>query len=69
MSPIRERIIKIIENLPYDIDKEILDRDAKEILQEITTEYIKLYGIDDLTENDQECIQALIGNNMFKKGK
>ena len=53
MSPIRERIIKIIENLPYDIDKEILDRDAKEILQEITT----------------ECIQALIGNNVFKKGK
>ena len=61
MSQIREKIIKVIESLPYDIDKEVLKRDTKEILQEITQKYVELYGINGLSENDVECIQTLIG--------
>ena len=61
MSQIREKIIKAIESLTYDIDKEVLKRDTKEILQEVTQKYVELYGIDGLTENDVECIQTLIG--------
>ena len=46
MSPIRERVVNIIESLPYNIDKEILKRDIKEILQEITQKYVDTYGIN-----------------------
>lgn len=62
MSPIREKFIKIIESLPYDIDKEILKKDTKDILQEITKKYVETYGTNDLSENDKECIRSLIGN-------
>ncbi len=62
MSPIREKFVRIIENLPYDLDKEILKRDTKEILQEITQKYVDTYGTDDLSEKDKECIQELIEN-------
>jgi len=61
MSPIREKFIKVIESLPYDLDKEILKRETKEILQEITQKYVEMYGTADLSENDKECIQSLIG--------
>lgn len=62
MSPIREKFIKIIESLPYDIDKEILKKDTKDILQEITLKYVETYGTNDLSEDDKECIRSLIGN-------
>lgn len=62
MSPVREKFVRIIENLPYDLDKEILKRDTKEILKEITQKYVDTYGTDDLSEKDKECIQELIGN-------
>lgn len=62
MSPVREKFIKIIESLPYELDEEILKRDTKEILQEITQKYVDTYGIDDLSENDKDCIISLIGN-------
>lgn len=62
MSPVREKFIKIIESLPYELDEEIFKRDTKEILQEITKEYVDTYGIDDLSENDKDCIKSLIGN-------
>lgn len=62
MSPVREKFVRIIQNLPYDLDKEILKRDTKEILQEITQKYVDTYGTDDLSEKDKECIQELIGN-------
>lgn len=62
MSPIREKFIKVIEALPYDLDEEIFKRDTKEILQEITQKYVDTYGTEDLTENDKECIRSLIGN-------
>ena len=61
MLTIKEKFVKVIEALPYDLDKEILKRDTKEILQEITQKYIDMYGISDLSENDKECIQSLIG--------
>ena len=60
MSPVRERLVKIIESLPYDIDKEILKRDTKDILQEITQKYVETYGINDLSENDKDCIITII---------
>lgn len=62
MSPVREKFIKIIESLPYDIDEEILKRDTKDILQEITQKYVETYGADDLSEDDKECVRSLIGN-------
>ena len=34
MSPIREKFIKIIDSLPYDLDKEVLNKNTKEILQD-----------------------------------
>ena len=59
MSPVREKFVNIIESLPYDIDKEILKRDTKEILQEVTQKYVDTYGVEDLSENDKECIISL----------
>lgn len=64
MSPVREKFIKIIESLPYDIDEEILNRDTKDILQEITQKYVETYGVDDLSEDDKECIRSLIGKKI-----
>jgi len=61
MSTIREKFVKVIESLPYDLDKEILKRDTKVILQEITQKYVDMFGVADLSENDKECIQSLIG--------
>ena len=62
MSPIREKFVKVIESLPYDINEEILKRDTQEILKEITQKYVDTYGVDDLSEEDKECIRALIGS-------
>lgn len=64
MSPVREKFVKIIEYLHYDIDKEILKRDTKDILQEITQKYVETYGADDLSEDDKDCIRALIGKKI-----
>jgi len=62
MSPVREKFVKIIESLPYNFDEEVLKKSTKEILQEITQKYVDTYGIDDLSENDKECIKSLLGN-------
>lgn len=64
MSPIRKKFVKIIESLPYNIDEEIFKRNTKEILQEVTQKYVDTYGVDDLSENDKECIKSLIGNKI-----
>ena len=64
MSPVREKFVKVIENLPYNLDEEILKRNTNEILQEITQRYVDAYGVDDLSENDKECIRALIGDKI-----
>ena len=64
MSPIREKFVKIVENLPYNLDEEIFKKDTKDILQDITQRYIDAYGIQDLSEKDKKCIELLIGNNI-----
>ena len=67
MSPVREKVINIIEALPYSINEEIFKRDTREIFQEITQRYVETYGIDDLSEDDRECIQELLGNVQIKE--
>ena len=64
MSPIREKFVNIIKNLPYNIDEEILKKSTKEILQDVTQRYVETYGVEDLTEDDKECIRALIGDKI-----
>lgn len=63
MSSTREKFIKIIKTLPYDLDKEVSTKNTKEILQDVTRLYVSTYGTDDLSENDKECVQSLIGFN------
>ena len=60
MSPVREKFIKVVESIPYDIDQEIFKRSTKEILEDVAKKYIDTYGMDDLSENDKECIRSLI---------
>ncbi len=64
MSPVREKFIKAIEALPYNLDEEIKKRDTQEIVQEITQKYVDMFGISDLSEEDKECIKSLIGNKI-----
>lgn len=60
MSIVKERIIKIIQKLPYNIDEEIYKKDAQEILQDITKKYIDIYGTSDMSHDDKECIKELL---------
>ena len=53
----------MIDSLPYDLDKEVLNKNTKEILQDVTKLYVDTYSTDDLSANDKECIQSLIGFN------
>ena len=64
MSPIREKFINVIETLPYNIDEEILTKNTREILQEVTQKYVDTYGVDDLSEDYKKCIRLLIGNKI-----
>ena len=63
MSPIREKFIIFIDSLPYVLDKEVLKKNSKDILQDVTKLYVDTYSTDDLSANDKECIQSLIGFN------
>lgn len=60
MSPIREKFICSIQALPYDIDKEILNKETTEILQDVVQKYIELYGTEDLSDIDKKYIEGLI---------
>lgn len=64
MSAVRERFVKVIEALPYNIDEEIFKRDTRDIIKEITQKYVETYGTDDLLENDIDCIKSIIGNKI-----
>ena len=64
MSPVRDKFVKIIETLPYNIDEEILKRDTKDVLQEVIQQYVDTYSVDDLSEDDKECVRSLIGNKI-----
>ena len=61
VSPISEKFIEAIKALPYDIDEEVLKKDTKDILHDVVQKYVDMYGMDDLSENDKECVQSLIG--------
>lgn len=67
MSPVREKFVKIIEALPYELEDEITKRETIDILREITQKYVETYGTDDLSENDKECINSLLSNNFDKE--
>lgn len=60
MLKIKDKFINIIENLPYDIDKELLKKDVKEILEDVVKRYVETYGIEDLSEKDKECIKEIL---------
>ncbi len=62
MSQVRENFINIIESLPYNLEEEIKRRDCFEIIKEITKKYVKVYGVEDLSKEDQNCILSIIGN-------
>ena len=61
MSKIRERFIKTIDKLPYDIDEEIKVSSVEKILSDVVNKYLELYGSHNLTESDMELIENLIG--------
>ena len=63
MSPVREKFVKIIEALPYELEEEIKTRDTFSIMKEITENYVATYGTDDLSEDDKEVINNVLGNN------
>ena len=67
MSPVREKFVKIIEALPYELEDEITKRETIDILREITQKYVETYGTEDLSENDKECINSLLSNNFDKE--
>lgn len=60
MSPIREKFIKAIESLPYDIDEELKTKEIIIILKDVTQKYVDLFGVDDLDDNDKICIQSVL---------
>lgn len=63
MTPVREKFINIIENLPYELEKEIKTRKTIDILKDVTQRFVDNYGTDNLSEDDKEVIRSLIGNN------
>ena len=67
MTPVREKFVNIIENLPYKLEEEIKTRKTIDILKDVTQRYVDSYGTNDLSEDDKEIIQSLIGNNIKTK--
>lgn len=63
MSIIRERFIKIVESLPYNIQDEINKKKTFDILKDVTQKYYDTYGVDDLSDEDKELIHDILGNN------
>lgn len=68
MSPVREKFVKVIESLPYNIDEEILKRKTFDILQDVTQRYIDTYGTDDLSEDDKDVINDVLCKNFKRFG-
>ncbi len=63
MSPVREKFVKIIESLPYDLQEEIYKRKTLDILKDVTQRYFDTYGTDDLSDEDKEFINNVLCNN------
>lgn len=64
MSPVREKFIKIVDSLPFELEEEIKNKKTLDILKEITQKYVETYGVDDLSDSDKDVIQDLIGGNL-----
>lgn len=69
MSTIKENFIQAIDALPYNIDEELLQKDTKTIMQEVIQKYVDMYGIDNLSEHDKDCIESFIGLDLYKTQK
>ena len=67
MSEIKEKFIKAIEALPYNIDEELKTKETIEILQDVTKKYIELFETDSLDENDKMCIESILTANTSRK--
>lgn len=65
MSPVREKFIKIIESLPYDIQEEIFKKKTFDILKDVTQRYYDTYGTDDLSDEDKEVIHNVLGDKFM----
>ncbi len=63
MSPVREKFVKIIESLPYNLQEEIYKRETFEILKDVTQRYFDTYGTDDLSNEDKEVIHNILCDN------
>ena len=63
MTKVRERFVKIIESLPYDLQEEIYKRKTFDILKDVTQMYFDTYGIDDLSDEDKEVVHNVLGND------
>lgn len=60
MSKINENFIKAIESLSYNIDEEVINKDCISILKDVTQKYIELFEINDLNEDDRNCIKNIL---------
>ena len=67
MSEIKEKFIKAIEALPYNIDEELKTKETIEILQDVTKKYIELFETDSLDENDKMSIESILTANTSQK--
>lgn len=63
MSPVREKFVKIVESLPYDLQEEIYKRKTFDILKDVTQRYFDTYGTDDLSDEDKEVIHNVLCDN------
>lgn len=64
MTAVREKFIKAVERLPYNIDEEVLKKDTIEILKDVTKKYVEIYGTDELSENDKGFIKSVLENDV-----
>lgn len=68
MTPVREKFVKVVESLPYNLEEEIFKKNTYEILKDVTQRYVDTYGMDDLSFEDQDLIHNVLCDNydMFK---
>ena len=68
MTAVREKFVKVVESLPYNLEEEIFKRNTYEILKDVTQRYVDTYGIEDLSFEDQDLIHNVLCDNydMFK---
>ncbi len=65
MTAVREKFVKIIESLPYDLQEEIYKRKTFDILKDVTQRYVNTYGIDDLSDEDKEVIHNILDDKFM----